>query len=85
MAVILEFCQQINHVPCAVNGSYFGALSTKQTMCREHHPNYLNTNKGFKTKHFSKAFLEKNIKGEKKEESLGFGKKSSGPETDTET
>ena len=31
MAVILEFCQQKKHVPCAVNGSYFGALSTKQT------------------------------------------------------
>ena len=30
-------------------------------------------------------FQTKNIKGEKMEESLGLGKKSSGPETDTET
>ena len=30
-------------------------------------------------------FQTKNIKGEKMEESIGLGKKSSGPETDTET
>ena len=30
-------------------------------------------------------FQTKNIKGEEMEESLGLGKKSSGPETDTET
>ena len=30
-------------------------------------------------------FQAKNIKGEKMEESLGLGKKSSGPKTDTET
>ena len=33
----------------------------------------------------AKHFWRKNIKEEKMEESLGLGKKSSGPETDTET
>ena len=38
----------------------------------------------FQNKNLVKKFLEKKNK-EKIEESLGLGKKSSGPETDTET
>ena len=43
------------------------------------------TNQTFQQGMFAKLFGEKKIKGEKMEESLGLGKKSSGPETDTET
>ena len=39
----------------------------------------------FQNKNLIKAFLEKKIKEEKMEESLGLGKKSYGTETDTET
>ena len=39
----------------------------------------------FQNKNLIKAFLEKKIKEEKMEESLGLGKKSYGTETDTKT
>jgi hypothetical protein len=39
----------------------------------------------FQNKNFVKSFMEKKIKEQKMEESLGLGKKSYGTKTDTET